>query len=65
MIAECEFTSNKQKHQIDKNFLRQDHHFSTRLPFVNNIIREIYYPMAKSTYNSSEDMINKLQKIKG
>ena len=61
----CEYIINKQRHQIDKKVLRQDHDFSTRLNYANKKIREIYINMANTTYNSSEDMINKLQKLKG
>ena len=31
----CEYIINKQKHQIDKKVLRQDHNFSTRLNYAN------------------------------
>ena len=61
----CEYIINKQKHEIDKKVLRQDHDFSTRLNYANKKIREIYINMANTTYNSSEDMINKLQSFKG
>ena len=61
----CEFIINKQKHQIDKKIRRQDHDFSTRLNYANKKIREIYINMVNTTYNSSEDMINKLQELKG
>ena len=61
----CEYIINKQKHQIDKKTRRQDHDFSTRLNYANKKIREIYINMVITTYNSSEDMINKLQEIKG
>ena len=61
----CEYNINKQKHQIDKNILRQDGDFSTRLNYANKKIREIYINMVNTTYNSSEDMINKLQELKG
>ena len=61
----CEYIINKQKHQIDKKTRRQDHDFSTRLNYANKKIREIYINMANTTYNSSEDMINKLQSLKG
>ena len=61
----CEYIINKQKHQIDKKIRRQDHDFSTRLNYANKKIREIYINMVNTTYNSSEDMINKLQEIKG
>ena len=37
----CEYVINKQKHQIDENVLRQDHHFSTRLPYANKMIRDL------------------------
>ena len=61
----CEFIISKQKHQIDKKVLRHDHDFSTRLNYANKKIREIYINMANTTYNSSEDMVNKLQSLKG
>ena len=61
----CEFIINKQKHQIDKQVLRQDRDFSNRLNYANTKIRDIYINMVNTTYNSSEDMINKLQSLKG
>ena len=61
----CEFIINKQKHQIDKSVLRQDHDFSTRLNYANKKIREVYINMVNTNYNSTEDMINKLQSLKG
>ena len=59
----CEYIIDKQKHQIDKKVLRQDRNFSTRLPYANKKIREIYISMANT--NSTEDMIDKLQSLKG
>ena len=38
----CEHIINKQKHQINKNVLRQGRNFSTRLNFANTKIRDIY-----------------------
>ena len=61
----CEYIINKQKHQIDKNVLRQDRDFSSRLNYANKKIREIYINIVNTTYNSTEDMINKLQSLKG
>ena len=61
----CKFFINKQKHQIDKNVLRQDRDFSTRLNYGNKKIREIWMNMVNTTYNSTEDMINKLHLLKG
>ena len=61
----CEYITNKQKHQIDIKILRQDHYFSTRLPYANKKIREIWTIMVNTTYNSTEDRINKLEEIKG
>ena len=55
---------NKQKHQIDKKVLRQDKDFSTRLIFANKEIREKFIKMVNTKYNSTEDMINKLQELK-
>ena len=60
-----EYIINKQKHQIDKNVLRQDHDYSTRLPYANKKIREIWMNMVITKYNSTEDMIIKLQESKG
>ena len=61
----CEYIINKQKHQIIKNVLRQDRDFSSRLNYANKKILEIYISMVNTTYNSSEEMINKLQSLKG
>ena len=61
----CEYIINKQKHQIDKNVLRQGRDFSTRLNYANKKIREIWIDMVNTNYNSTEDMINKLQSLKG
>ena len=61
----CEYIINKQKHQIDKKVLRQSHDFSTRLNYANKKILEIYINMVNTKYTSIEDMINKLQSLKG
>ena len=61
----CEFIINKQKHQIDKKVFRQDRDFSTRLNYANKKIREICMNMVNTTYNSTEDVIDKLQQLKG
>ena len=61
----CEYIMNKQKHQIDKKVLRQSHDFSSRLNYANKKIREIWMNMVNTTYNSTEDMIDKLQSLKG
>ena len=61
----CEYIINKQKHEIDKNVRRQDRDFSTRLNYANKKILEIYINMVNTTYNSSEDMINNIQSLKG
>ena len=60
----CEYISNKQKHQIDKKILRQDKNFSTRLNYANKKRREIWMIMVNTTYKSTQDMINKLQRLK-
>ena len=60
----CEYIINKQKHQIDRKVLRQDHDFSSSLNYANKKIRDIWMNMVKTTYKSSEDMINKLQSLK-
>ena len=61
----CEYKINKQRHQIDKKVLRQDHDFSTRLNYAKKKIRDIYINMVNTTCNSTEDMINELQSLKG
>ena len=61
----CEYIINKQKHQIDKKILRQSHDFSTRLNYANTKIIEIYINMVNNNYNTTEDMINNLQSLKG
>ena len=60
----CEYIINKQKHQINKNVLRQERDFSTRLNYANTKIREIYINKVNTTYNKTEDMIDKLQSLK-
>ena len=61
----CEYIINKQKHQINKNVLRQDRDFSTRLNYANKKIRDIWMNMVYTNYNSTEDMNNELQQLKG
>ena len=61
----CEYNINKQKHQIDKRILRQDRDFSTRINYANKKIREIWINMVNTTYNSTEERIDKLQQLKG
>ena len=61
----CEYIINKQKHEIDKNSRRQSQDFSTRLNYANKKIRELYINMVNTTYKSTEEMINKLQELKG
>ena len=56
---------NKQKHQVVKKVLRQDHYFSARLPYANKRNRDIWMNFVNTTYNITEDMINKLQELKG
>ena len=54
----------KQKHQIDKKVHRQDNYFSTRLPYANKKIRENWMKTVNTIYNSTQDMIIKLQSLK-
>ena len=61
----CENIINKQRHQIDKNVRRQDRDFSTRLNYAHKKIRDIWMNMVNTTYNSTEDIIDKLQQLKG
>ena len=61
----CEYIFNKQNHQIDEKVRRQDHCFSTRFPYANKKIREIWMNMVNTTYITTEDMIKRLQSSKG
>ena len=61
----CEYIINKQKHQIDKKVLRQGRDFSRRMSYANKRIREIWMNMVNTKYKTIEDMINKLQQLKG
>ena len=56
----CEYIINKQKHQNNKEILRQDRDVSTRLNYANRKIREIWMNLV----NSKEDVMNKLQQLK-
>ena len=47
-----------------KKVLRQDLYFSTRLPYANKEIREIWMNMVNTTYNSTEESIIKLHQLK-
>ena len=55
----CEFIINKEKHHIDKNILRQDRDFSTRLNYAKKKIRELFISMVNTNYNSTQDKIDK------
>ena len=61
----CAFIINMQKHQIDKKVLRQAHYFSTRIPYANENMTEIWMNMVNTAYISTEDLINKLQELNG
>ena len=61
----CAYLINKQKHQNDKKVLGQDHLFSTRLPYANKKIRDIWMKMVFFNYNSTEDLIKKFQQFEG
>ena len=43
----------------------QDHNFSTKINYANKKIREVWMNMVNTTYKSTQDMINKLQQLKG
>ena len=47
-----------------KKVLRQKK-ISIRLPYANKKLRKISYPMVDKTYNPPQDMIDKLQNLKG
>ena len=61
----CEYIINKQKHQNDKKIRRQDHSFSTRLPYAIKKIGDFWMIMVNTIYISTEDMIDKIQQLKG
>ena len=51
--------------RLIKKIRRQDHYFSTRLPYANKKSKEICYSMVNTTHNPTQDTINKLQEMKG
>ena len=61
----CEYIISIQKNQIDEKILKQERDFSTRLNFANKNIRDIWMNLINTTSNSTEDMIDKLQRLKG
>ena len=61
----CEYIINKQEHEIDKNVRRKERDFSTRLNYANKKIRDIWMNMVNTNSNTTEDMIKKLQELKG
>ena len=65
LCRDCEYIINKQKHQINKNVLRQGRDFSTRLNYANKKKGDIWMNMVNTNYNTTEVMINKLQELKG
>ena len=50
--------------KLVKKVLGQEKHFCTRLPYVHKTIRERLFSMINTTYNSTEDIIDKLQRLK-
>ena len=42
---------NKEKHQIDRKVRRQECYFSTRLPYDNRRVRDIYYSVVDTIYD--------------
>ena len=59
-----EIIINKQKHEIDMKVRGQGDNFSTRLPYAFEKIRNIWMNIVKTTYNSTQDLIDKLQEVK-
>ena len=57
--------STNKKIQIDEKILTQDNYFSNKLPYADKKIREILMNMVNTTFNSTEDMINKFQNLRG
>ena len=51
--------------KLIKKVRRQDHYFSTRLPYANRKITEIWMNMINTTYNALEDIIIEVQNLKG
>ena len=52
-------------HQIDGKVLRHDREFSTRLNNATKKIREVWMNVVNTSNTSTEDMIEKLQQLKG
>ena len=51
--------------KLIKKVRRQDHCFSTRLPYAKKTIIETNYSVVNTTYNSTQDMIIVLRMLKG
>ena len=51
--------------KLIKKFVDKIVFFSSRFPYANKEIRESWMNMVNATYNSTEDMIDKLQCLKG
>ena len=64
-IVETEYIIDKKNIRLLKKVRRQDNYFSTRLPYAYKKIREIWMNMANTTFTSTQDMIDKLQELKG
>ena len=60
----CEFIIHKQKRRKDEKVLRQDKNFSTRLPYANEKIMEIYYSIVNIKSKTIEEMGDKIHILK-
>ena len=53
---------NKKK-QVDRKVLGQNKNFSTRLPYANKKIIDIYFSIVNMNFRRTEDMNNKLKHL--
>ena len=60
----CGYTIHKQRHQMDKEVLRQDKDLSIRLFYANENLGENYCFLVNIKYESTENMITKLKNLK-
>ena len=61
----CDVIMNKTKKEMGKKVFRQSKNFSTRLPYGEKKLKEIYDNMSQTKYKSYQEMIDKLQLLKG
>ena len=60
-----QYINAKRKYQTDKRVRRKDGNFSTRPPYANKKMREIYFSTMNTKYKKGEELMNKGPKKNG